>query len=141
MTVSFSFPDTRVLVTGGTSGTGLAVAGAFAEAGAAVSITGRRSHASEYDVDLSAFDYHQCEMADPAQIAQELIVDNQPERALHLAEVVLTADPAHIGAWTASRDAHRQLLDRAAGENFWETRWLQIQLQKAERKILAAKEH
>lgn len=73
--------------------------------------------------------------------AQELIVDNQPERALHLAEVVLTADPEHIGAWTASRDAHRQLLDRAAGENFWETRWLQIQLQKAERKILAAKEH
>lgn len=66
--MSFSFPDTRVLVTGGTSGIGLAVAGAFAEAGAAVSITGRRSRASEYDVDLSAFDYHQCEMADPAQI-------------------------------------------------------------------------
>jgi len=39
--VRFSFPGTRVLVTGGTSGIGEAVAIAFAQAGADVVITGR----------------------------------------------------------------------------------------------------
>jgi NAD(P)-dependent dehydrogenase (short-subunit alcohol dehydrogenase family) len=39
--VSFNFPGTRVLVTGGTSGIGEAVAIAFAKAGADVVITGR----------------------------------------------------------------------------------------------------
>lgn len=41
MNVRFSFPGTRVLVTGGTSGIGESVATAFAQAGADVVITGR----------------------------------------------------------------------------------------------------
>jgi 3-oxoacyl-[acyl-carrier protein] reductase len=62
--LKFDFAGSRVLVTGGTSGIGLGVANAFAEAGAEVVITGRRGAASEYDEDLAAFEYKQAEMLD-----------------------------------------------------------------------------
>lgn len=68
MTVSFSFQDAHVLVTGGTSGIGLAIATAFHHAGALVSITGRRAVATDYPDDLGSFDYLQCEMTNPAHI-------------------------------------------------------------------------
>ena len=63
--LQFDFGGAKVLVTGGSSGIGLGVARAFAEAGAEVTITGRRGSASEYDVDLSGLGYHQAEMTDP----------------------------------------------------------------------------
>ncbi len=66
--VRFDFGGRRVLVTGGTSGIGFAVASAFADAGAAVLVTGRRASASEYDRDLSRFDYRPAEMTDPASL-------------------------------------------------------------------------
>lgn len=62
--VSFDFAGTKVLVTGGTSGIGHAVSTAFADAGAAVIVTGTRSSAAEYDTDLSRFTYAQLEMRD-----------------------------------------------------------------------------
>jgi len=62
--IQFDFSGARVLVTGGSSGIGLGVARAFAEAGAEVTITGRRSDAAEYDVDLSGLAYRQAEMTD-----------------------------------------------------------------------------
>ncbi|MBU6330621.1 MAG: SDR family oxidoreductase [Acidobacteria bacterium] len=62
--IAFDFTDTVVLVTGGTSGIGHAIATAFAGAGAAVTITGTRSSATDYDTDLSAFTYAQLEMRD-----------------------------------------------------------------------------
>ena len=62
--VQFDYSGCRVLVTGGSSGIGLGIAGAYAEAGAEVTITGRRAKASEYDVDLSPFDYSQLEVRD-----------------------------------------------------------------------------
>ena len=51
-TATFDFTHTRVLVTGGTSGIGHAVARGFAGAGADVIVTGTRPDAQAYDADL-----------------------------------------------------------------------------------------
>jgi NAD(P)-dependent dehydrogenase (short-subunit alcohol dehydrogenase family) len=66
--VNFDFSDAVVLVTGGTSGIGNAVATAFADAGAQVTVTGTRTRAAEYDTDLARFSYQQVEMTDVASI-------------------------------------------------------------------------
>ncbi len=55
------FQGKRVLVTGGSSGIGLATARAFHDAGAAVAITGTRNTAADYPDDLSAFTYVQAD--------------------------------------------------------------------------------
>jgi 3-oxoacyl-[acyl-carrier protein] reductase len=62
--LTFDFSRTSVLVTGGTSGIGHAIATAFASAGASVTVTGTRARAAEYDTDLSAFTFRQLEMRD-----------------------------------------------------------------------------
>jgi len=67
--VRFDFAGTRVLVTGGTSGIGHAIARAFADAGAAVTVTGRKATASDYDVDLRSLDYRTLDVEDPPAIA------------------------------------------------------------------------
>jgi 3-oxoacyl-[acyl-carrier protein] reductase len=66
--LTFDFGDAHVLVTGGTSGIGHAVAHAFADAGARVTITGSQGTAAAYDADLARFDYRQCRMTEPADI-------------------------------------------------------------------------
>jgi NAD(P)-dependent dehydrogenase (short-subunit alcohol dehydrogenase family) len=66
--VGFDFTDAAVLVTGGTSGIGHAVATAFATAGATVTVTGTRSGPGDYDTDLAPFSYRQLEMTDPHSI-------------------------------------------------------------------------
>lgn len=59
--VGYDFGGARVLITGGTSGIGLATARAFAEAGAEVTVTGTRP---EPVVDLGAMAYRQLEIRD-----------------------------------------------------------------------------
>jgi 3-oxoacyl-[acyl-carrier protein] reductase len=66
--LAFDFSGAHVLVTGGTSGIGHAIAHAFAAAGAQVTITGTRAGAADYEIDLSPFAYHQCRMTRPADI-------------------------------------------------------------------------
>jgi 3-oxoacyl-[acyl-carrier protein] reductase len=66
--VSFDFSGSKVLVTGGTSGIGNAIATDFAKAGADVLITGTRSSVDDYDADLSAFEYRQCQLSDTKSI-------------------------------------------------------------------------
>jgi len=67
--VRFDFSGCRVLVTGGSSGIGAGIAQAFHAAGAEVAITGTRASASEYDRDLSAFEYMPMQLAAPDDIA------------------------------------------------------------------------
>jgi NAD(P)-dependent dehydrogenase (short-subunit alcohol dehydrogenase family) len=62
--VTFDFSGCRVLVTGGSSGIGLGIARAFTEAGARVTITGRKPAAGDYDVDLSGLEYRSLEVSD-----------------------------------------------------------------------------
>jgi NAD(P)-dependent dehydrogenase (short-subunit alcohol dehydrogenase family) len=66
--VTFDFAGAHVLVTGGTAGIGYAIAHAFDDAGATVTITGTRAAATEYDTDLAPFAYRQCRMTDHAEI-------------------------------------------------------------------------
>jgi NAD(P)-dependent dehydrogenase (short-subunit alcohol dehydrogenase family) len=66
--VSFDYSGTNVLVTGGTSGIGHAIASAFRDAGAEVTVTGTRPAASDYDTDLTGFGYRPLQLTDPASI-------------------------------------------------------------------------
>ena len=66
--VSFDYGGTRVLVTGGSNGIGLACAKAYAGAGANVIITGRKANASDYGHDLSGFGYRQVDVDSREQL-------------------------------------------------------------------------
>jgi len=67
-TATFDFGGAHVLVTGGTSGIGLAVASAFHDAGASVTVTGTRGTPDDYDVDLARFGYRQLVLTDPSSV-------------------------------------------------------------------------
>lgn len=66
--VRWAFPGVHVLITGGSHGIGNRLAHAFADAGAVVTITGRRRQVSDYETDLGRFRYLQLEVSDNAQV-------------------------------------------------------------------------
>jgi NAD(P)-dependent dehydrogenase (short-subunit alcohol dehydrogenase family) len=69
--IVFDFSQLNVIVTGGTSGIGLATAKSFLAAGARVTVTGQRAAFDEYtDVDLSGFDYRRLQLDNKASIAE-----------------------------------------------------------------------
>lgn len=61
--ITYDFAGATVLVTGGTSGIGLACAQAYRAAGAEVFITGRKNAASDYDADLAGLAYRPLDVA------------------------------------------------------------------------------
>ena len=68
MGVTFDYSGHSVLVTGGSNGIGHAIARAFADAGADVTITGTRASAAEYDTDLSGLTYRQLRVEDAGAV-------------------------------------------------------------------------
>ncbi len=62
--VHYDFSGARTLVTGGTSGIGLAIARVLLEAGAEVTVTGTRQASSDYEADLQGCTYRQLDLAD-----------------------------------------------------------------------------
>ena len=62
--ISYDFSSATVLVTGGTSGIGLACAQGYRDAGAEVIITGRKASAGDYDTELDGMSYRQLDVAD-----------------------------------------------------------------------------
>lgn len=66
--IYYDYSGATVLVTGGTSGIGAAIAKAYHTAGADVTITGTRSGAREYDADLSAYQYLQLDLEESQSI-------------------------------------------------------------------------
>ena len=65
---SYDFTGVHVLVTGGTSGIGHAIATSFARAGAVVTITGTRPSAADYDTDLQPFAYRRLDLRDGGSV-------------------------------------------------------------------------
>lgn len=65
---SFDFTGTEALVTGGTSGIGHATAMLFRDAGSHVTITGTKTRADDYDVDLTGMTYRQLILTDSSSI-------------------------------------------------------------------------
>lgn len=66
---TFDYSGSHVLVTGGTSGIGAAIAAAYLGAGAEVTITGTRPSAADYAEDLTGYRYLALDIEDPVQVA------------------------------------------------------------------------
>lgn len=87
--VRFDFRGAHVLVTGATSGIGLATARAFGDAGAHVWITGTRTSQSDYDTDLGGFRFLQLDTGDDASITR--LIDELGRQTDHLDVLVNNA--------------------------------------------------
>jgi NAD(P)-dependent dehydrogenase (short-subunit alcohol dehydrogenase family) len=68
--VSFDYSGAHVLVTGGTSGIGAAIAKSYLQSGANVTITGTRPSSKDYDQDLGAYRYLSLDVTQKLQIAK-----------------------------------------------------------------------
>jgi NAD(P)-dependent dehydrogenase (short-subunit alcohol dehydrogenase family) len=68
--IKFDYRGAHVIVTGGTSGIGRAVADAFTEAGATVTVTGTRPALADYGIENAALRYRQLRLDDAASVAR-----------------------------------------------------------------------
>lgn len=68
--VRYDYSGAKVLVTGGTSGIGAAIAAGYLAAGASVTITGTRAGPDDYDADLAAYRYLRLDVEDTANVAE-----------------------------------------------------------------------
>lgn len=66
--VTFDYNGATVLVTGGTSGIGLACAQGYRDAGASVVVTGRKHSASDYEADTQGMIYRQLDVANRSEL-------------------------------------------------------------------------
>jgi alkyl sulfatase BDS1-like metallo-beta-lactamase superfamily hydrolase len=64
--------------------------------------------------------------------AHTQLASGRPVEALHLTDLVLTAEPGHPGARAVAADAHESLLGES--ENFWEKAWLTKSIKELEAK-------
>jgi alkyl sulfatase BDS1-like metallo-beta-lactamase superfamily hydrolase len=84
-----------------------------------------RSTTELYDVPLSAVAADLVAAAGTdslVEAARNRLDAGEPVAALHLTDIVLAAEPDHVGAGSVAIDASRSLLD--ASSNFWERAWL-----------------
>ncbi|MBP7615579.1 MAG: MBL fold metallo-hydrolase [Steroidobacteraceae bacterium] len=63
------------------------------------------------------------------------LAGGDPEGATLLAEAALAHEPRDRGALGLGLAAHRALLERSGGGNFWETGWLRTQIRRLEKEI------
>jgi NAD(P)-dependent dehydrogenase (short-subunit alcohol dehydrogenase family) len=68
--ITFDYAGAHVVVTGGTSGIGRAVADAFTAAGATVTVTGTRPVLADYGIEHPALRYRQLRLDDAASVAR-----------------------------------------------------------------------
>jgi glyoxylase-like metal-dependent hydrolase (beta-lactamase superfamily II) len=59
----------------------------------------------------------------------------RPLEALHLTDVALAVDPDHARSLAVQLAAHEILLDRSAGWNFDEVRWLETEIERLEARL------
>ena len=96
--VTFDFAGARVVVTGGTSGIGHAIASGFATSGADVIVTGTRVSADEYDLDLGQFTYQRLQLDDPESIDETVSSLDSLDVLVNNAGANL---PGGLDEWTA----------------------------------------
>lgn len=87
--VSFDFAGARVLVTGGTSGIGAAIAAGYRQAGADVTITGTRKAPADYDEDLSGYRYLTLDVEDREQVASVAAAQDELDILVNNAGIAL----------------------------------------------------
>lgn len=88
---NYNYNKANVLVTGGTSGIGAAIATAFLHAGATVTITGTKASKADYPNLSAGLSYQQCDVTDTSQVDNLAAQFKQLDILVHSAGVALAA--------------------------------------------------